>query len=76
MWCDVVIVDILQGAAEVTATKTQESPAMALPKDYAAALRALADGYEREQQMFEEEPKTPNAATVVACALGVFRLKT
>jgi hypothetical protein len=49
VWCDAMIEDILKGNAEVLITKPKESAVLALPQDYGTALRALADGWEREQ---------------------------
>ena len=49
VWCDAMIEDILKGNAEVLITKPEVSAVMALPQDYGTALRALADGWEREQ---------------------------
>jgi hypothetical protein len=49
VWCDAMIEDILKGNAEVLITKPEKSAVMALPQDYGTALRALADGWEREQ---------------------------
>lgn len=43
VWCDAVIEDILKGVAQVTIVKPEQSAALALPQDYASALRALAD---------------------------------
>ena len=48
VWCDAVIDDLLRGKADVTITKPAESAVMALPADYSAALRALADSVEKQ----------------------------
>lgn len=50
VWCDAMIEDILKGKAEVTITKPAESAVMALPANYADALRSLADAWEKQQQ--------------------------
>ncbi len=50
VWCDAMIEDILKGKAEVVITKPQESAVMALPQNYAASLRALADAWEAEEK--------------------------
>jgi hypothetical protein len=49
VWCDAMIEDILKGNAEVLIKKPEQSAVLALPQDYGTALRALADGWEREQ---------------------------
>ena len=46
--CDAVIEDILKGAAELVVVKPQESAVVDIPQDYATALRALADSWERD----------------------------
>jgi hypothetical protein len=49
VWCDAMIEDILKGAAEVVIVKPKESAVMALPKDFASSLRALADSLEQAE---------------------------
>lgn len=43
VWCDMVIDDLLQSRAEIQITKPEESAVLALPQDYASALRALVE---------------------------------
>lgn len=54
VWCDMVIDDLLRGKAELTITKPAESAVMALPSDYSAALRALADSVEQQEKIKAE----------------------
>lgn len=51
VWCDMVIDDLLRGKAEVTITKPEESAVLALPSDYAAALRALLASVEAQEKL-------------------------
>lgn len=61
VWCDAMIEDILKGKAEVTITKPAESAVMALPANYADALRSLADAWEKQQQAQAALEKTEEA---------------
>lgn len=49
VWCDAMIEDILKGKAEVVITKPAESAVMALPSNYADALRSLADAWGHQE---------------------------
>ena len=51
VWCDMMIDDLLRGKAEVTITKPEESAVLALPKDYASALRALLASVEEQEKL-------------------------
>ena len=51
VWCDMIIDDLLRGKAEVTITKPEESAVLALPKDYASALRALLASVEAQEKL-------------------------
>lgn len=50
-WYAPVLEDQLRGKAEVTITKPEESAVLALPKDYASALRALANSVEAQEKL-------------------------
>lgn len=49
-----VIDDLLRGNAQMTIIKPEESAVLALPKDYASALRALANSVEAQEKLSEE----------------------
>ena len=51
VWCDMVIDDLLRGKAQVTITKPEESAVLALPSDYASALRALLASVEEQEKL-------------------------
>lgn len=64
-----VIDDLLRGKAEVTITKPEESAVLALPKDYASALRALLASVEEQEKLqaktVEQDKKIYHLATLM-----------
>lgn len=64
-----VIDDLLRGKAEVTIAKPEESAVLALPKDYASALRALLASVEEQEKLqaktVEQDKKLYHLATLM-----------
>ena len=74
VWCDMIIDDLLRGKAEVTITKPEESAVLALPNDYASALRALADAVDQQEKLKADNLLLEQQKTVLQPKANTFDL--